>query len=89
MRLNLHRWPALKTVSACLLLSASGMMRAHAQTIPEPTETQIINGCELYIYKAHDSVSAEFSNPVLFVEGFDLYNDMDWEVWYPIFNQEN
>lgn len=54
----------------------------------EPSE--IIRGdhCRLYIYKAYNNLR-NLRNPVLFVEGFDLYNDQNWEELYNQFNQEN
>ncbi|WP_372796305.1 esterase/lipase family protein [Pontiella sp.] len=67
----------------------AGLLPAAAQTVPEPTETVNVDKCELYVYKAHDSVSAEFSNPVLFIEGFDLYDDQGGDELYTMFNKEN
>ena len=66
----------------------AGIQFSHAQSAPEPTETVDVGNCQLYIYKAYNNLHG-LHNPVLFVEGLDLYNDQNWEELYTQFNQEN
>ncbi|WP_372796306.1 hypothetical protein [Pontiella sp.] len=81
---NLYKTPPL----AIRLLLLAALLPAAARAAPEPTDTVSVDNCDLYIYKADSSLN-DFRNPVLFVEGFDFYNDRDWEDLYTQFNGEN
>ncbi len=69
------------------LILMVGAQPASAQTVPDPAETYTGTGFTLCIYKA-DPALAGLRNPVLFVEGMDLYNVRNQEELYRQFNQE-
>jgi len=80
------------TLSDGAVLLASSSLQVSALSTPEPTLTIPLAASVpystttglLYIYKSgpHDGLRC----PVLVAEGFDMENDMDWDVLYNILN---
>ena len=92
MIIKVQRSATLITASVFMLFLTAGIQMAFGQTVPAPTETvEIRQGqirADLYISKA-DTNAPGLRHPVLFVEGFDLYNNQNWEELYTLFNQQN
>ncbi len=84
-----QRVPAARTACLCMLFLTACLQRAANAQTPAPSRTDWINDTQLYVYTADNSTNSPLQNPVLFVEGFDLYNDMNWEELYTLFNQAN
>lgn len=68
------------------VLTAAAPLEVAALATPNPTETLFLSKAKLYTYKSGDH--ADYLNPILVVEGFDLDNSMDWDVLYNLLNQE-
>lgn len=80
-----------------LRLSAKCTFDVVTLTTPNPTETWTMTATipyngqyssgEAYVYLAsgHDTLT----RPIVISEGFDLYNDMNWDEFYALMNQQN
>ena len=87
------------TVEAALadgtVLTASSELEVAALVTPDPTVTISLTAAApydnvagtLYIYKSAET-NAGLRCPVLVAEGFDMENNMDWDVLYNILNKE-
>ncbi len=87
------------TVEAALadgtVLTASSVLDVAALVTPDPTVTLSLSAAApydtvtgtLYIYKSA-ATNAGLRCPVLVAEGFDMENNMDWDVLYNILNKE-
>ena len=77
------------------VLSAATTLEVAALATPDPTETIVLSADapysqytgSVYVYKS--GIHTGLRNPVLVVEGFDMNNDMDWDVLYGILNKES
>ncbi len=76
-------------------LYAEATLQVAALATPNPTQTIRVQadspyaefGGSLYVYKS-PGTHIGLRHPVLVVEGFDMNNDMDWDVLYNILNKE-
>lgn len=77
------------------ILTASSVLEVAALATPSPTYSARLIAAypynnttgTLYVYKSADS-HAGLRCPVLVAEGFDMENNMDWDVLYNILNKE-
>ncbi|MCF7816691.1 MAG: GPI inositol-deacylase [Kiritimatiellales bacterium] len=76
------------------ILSAATTLEVAALATPDPTQTIQVSADAPYslysgsVYVLKSDTHSGLRNPVLAVEGFDMNNDMDWDVLYNILNKE-
>jgi hypothetical protein len=76
------------------ILYASATLEVAALATPNPTETVALQAAAPYagfagsLYLLKSGAHAGLKCPVFVVEGFDMNNDMDWDVLYNVLNKE-